>query len=175
VDSVLDVRDQWLCIGEHMRNSQSAKHDLEIPDRGVSHAAYYKRLVLSNGRTQGSWLLLSRSAAASSFTDDDQSTCRFIVIWESRKIRINITSKSTVWFKHTSEFFYKCSSPSGMRDIRFPNRPHTPILLHILQQWSEQLICNLQPSFEESNDVIVLLRHLQRFLVILANLLHLLF
>jgi hypothetical protein len=37
-----------------MRNSQSAKLDLEIPDRCESHAAYYKRLVLSNGRTQGS-------------------------------------------------------------------------------------------------------------------------
>jgi len=57
VDSVLDARDQWLWIREHVRDSRDAQLIQEMWDLWESLAAYSEGIVFGIGRGLGSQLL----------------------------------------------------------------------------------------------------------------------
>ena len=80
VDCVLDARDQWLWVGEHVRDSRDAELVHEMRDLCESHAAYFEGIVFGIGRGLGCLLLFSQFPVDRSSEGDDQSTCRFIVI-----------------------------------------------------------------------------------------------
>jgi len=86
------VRDHW-----------DAKLVQEMRDLCESHAAYSKGIVFGIGRGLGSRLLFSRSPVDRSCEGEDQSTCRFIVIWASSIVRIEITSKCTFCFSSKTQ------------------------------------------------------------------------
>jgi len=121
VDSVLDARDQWLWIREHMRDSWDAELVQEMRDRCESYAAYSKGIVFGIGRGLGSGLLSSRSQVDRSSEGEDQSTFRFIVIWTSSIVQIDITSQCTFCFssESSSECFSKRQSPV-LRAVEVP-------------------------------------------------------
>jgi len=109
VHSVLDARDQWLWIGEHVRDSWGAERIQEMRDLCESHAVYSEHVVFGNGRGLGSRLLFSWSAGDCSSEGDKQSTCPFIVMQASSIVRIDIIPKCA--FSFSSECtFSKCSS-----------------------------------------------------------------
>ena len=82
-----------------MRDSRDAELVQEMRDLCESHTAYSKGIVFGIGRGLGSRLLFSRLPVDRSSEGDDQSTCRFIVIWASSIVRIDITSKSAFSFE----------------------------------------------------------------------------
>jgi len=109
VDPVLDARDQWLWIREHMRDCRDAELVQEIQDLCESHAANSERIVFDIGRGQGNRLLVSQSPVDRSSEGDDQSTSWFIVLRVSSIVRIDITSRCI--FSAISEWtFSRCSS-----------------------------------------------------------------
>jgi len=107
VDSVLDARDQWVWIGEHVRDSRDAELVQEMRDQCESLAVYSKGIVFGISRGLGSRLLFSQSPVDRSSEGDDQSSCWVIVILASSIVRIDITSQCTLCF--SSEFCSECS------------------------------------------------------------------
>src|SRR5882757_9216283 len=99
-----------------MRDSCDAELIQEMRDLCKSHAADSKGIVFSIGRGLGSRTLFSQSPVDRSSEGDDQSTSRFIVIWASSIVRINITSKCTFFF------FSKTQSPV-LRPVQVPKHP----------------------------------------------------
>ena len=71
VDSVLDAPNQWLWIGNHVRDSRDAELVQEMQDLWESHAAYSKGIVFGINRGLGSRLLFSRSPVDRSSEVDD--------------------------------------------------------------------------------------------------------
>jgi len=150
VDSVLDARDQWLWIGEHVRDRRDAELIQEMRDLCESHSAYSKGIVFGIGRGLGSWLLFSRSPVDRSSEGDDQSTCQFIVIRASSIVRVDITSKCAVSFQCSSECSSEAQSPV-LRAIEVPK--HALESYHMLIAWvvivpdqNSDGICDIGPS-----------------------------
>ena len=81
-----------------MRDSRDAELIQGMRDLCEFHAAYSKGIVFGIGRGVGSRLLFSRSPVDRSSEGDDQSACRFIVIWASSIVRIDIASKCAISF-----------------------------------------------------------------------------
>jgi len=116
VDSVLDARDQWLWIGEHMTDSWDPELVQMMQDLGESHAVYSEGIVFRISRGLGSQLLLSWTQVDRSSEGDDQSTCQLIVTRASSIVRMNITSKYT--------FFYSSEMQSPfLRAVELPKQP----------------------------------------------------
>jgi len=108
-DCVLNACDQWLWIGEPISNSRNAKLVDKMDDFCEFHAAYSEAILSSIGCGLGSQLLLPQSAVNRSSDGDDYSTGRFIVIWASSVVQMNITSKDAFCFMSECTFS-KCSS-----------------------------------------------------------------
>jgi len=81
VYSVLDRRDQWQRIEEHLRDSRDAELVQKMWALCKCHAAYCEGIVFGIVHSLRSWLLYSWSPVDRSSEGVDQSTCRFIVIW----------------------------------------------------------------------------------------------
>jgi len=103
VDSVLDARNQWLWMGENVRDSREAELVQEMRDLCESHASYSKGIVFGISCRLGSWLLFSRSPINRSLEGDDQSTWKYIAIRASCIVRVDITSKWAFSFECSSE------------------------------------------------------------------------
>ena len=89
VASVLGTQDQWLWIGEHVRDSQNAELVHKMRDLCESHATYSKGIVFGIGCGLGSQQHFSPSAVDHSSEGDNKSTCRCVVIWASSIVRID--------------------------------------------------------------------------------------
>jgi len=163
VDSVLDARDQWLWIGEHVRDRRDAELVQEMWDLCESHTAYSKGIVFGSGHGLGSWLLLSRSPVDRSSEGDDKSTCRFIVIQASSIVRIDITSKCAFSFsfssehafsKFSSEYSSECSTETQLPVLRAVEVPKHPFESYhmliarvvIVSAENSDGICDIGPS-----------------------------
>jgi len=84
----------------------------EMQDLCECYAVYSKGIVFGVSRGLGSRRLFSQAPVDRCPEGDDRSTCRFIVIRASSKVRIDIPSKCIFWFSFvcSSECCFNCSS-----------------------------------------------------------------
>jgi len=120
VGSFLDARDQWLWKREQMRDSQDGELVQEMRDQCQCYAEDSESIVFGIGCVLRSWLLFPGSSVRRSSEGGDLSTCWYIVIRASSKVRIDKTSRCA--FSNSS----KCSFSNWSSEC--PSTTQLPVL-----------------------------------------------